>query len=60
LQADAVIAHCRKFLAAYKVPKSIVIREELPKTAVGKVLRKNLKAEVKAEWQAQLKANLQH
>jgi len=60
LQADAVIAHCRKFLAPYKVPKSIVIREELPKTAVGKVLRKNLKAEVKAEWQAQLKASLQH
>jgi len=60
LQPEAVIAHCRKFLAAYKVPKSIVIREELPKTAVGKVLRKDLKAEVKAEWQAQLKASLHH
>jgi long-chain acyl-CoA synthetase len=52
LQADAVVAHCRQSLAAYKVPKVVVVREELPKSAIGKVLRKNLKAEVKAERQA--------
>ena len=52
LQPDAVIAHCRQSLAAYKVPKVVVVREELSKSAIGKVLRKNLKAEVKAEMQA--------
>lgn len=52
LQADAVVAHCRKSLAPYKVPKAVIVREELPKSAIGKVLRKNLKAEVKAEMQA--------
>jgi long-chain acyl-CoA synthetase len=48
-EAD-VIAHCRKFLTDYKVPKSIVFRDELPKTPVGKILRKDLKAEVKKEF----------
>lgn len=52
LQPEAVVAHCRQSLAAYKVPKSVIIREELPKSAIGKVLRKNLKAEVKAEMQS--------
>lgn len=48
----AVVAHCRQSLAAYKVPKTVIVRAELPKSAIGKVLRKNLKAEVKAEMQA--------
>ncbi|MFM2398190.1 MAG: Long-chain-fatty-acid--CoA ligase [Pseudomonadota bacterium] len=48
-QAD-VIKHCKTLLTDYKVPKSIVFRDELPKTPVGKVLRKALKAEVKAEF----------
>jgi long-chain acyl-CoA synthetase len=52
LQTAAVVAHCRQSLAAYKVPKSVIVREELPKSAIGKVLRKNLKAEVKAELQS--------
>lgn len=46
---DAVIAHCRKYLAAYKVPKSVILREELPKSPIGKILRKDLKAEARAE-----------
>ncbi len=37
--------HCRKSLAAYKVPKHIEFREELPKTNVGKILRRALKEE---------------
>ena len=37
-----VIDWCRERLAAYKVPKSVVFLEELPKSAVGKILRKNL------------------
>lgn len=56
LQPDAVIAHCRQSLAAYKVPRQVEIREELPKSAIGKVLRKNLKAEVKADLQARQQA----
>lgn len=50
LNIDEIIAHCRKHLAAYKVPKSIVIRDELPKSPIGKILRKDLKAEVRAEF----------
>ena len=43
LTADAIIAHCRKNLTGYKVPKEIEFREELPKTNVGKVLRRALR-----------------
>jgi long-chain acyl-CoA synthetase len=37
-----IIAHCRQYLAAYKVPTSVEFRAELPKSAVGKVLRREL------------------
>ena len=47
---EAVVAHCRKHLAAYKVPKSVIIRDELPKSPIGKILRKDLKAEARAEF----------
>ncbi len=47
LTADAVIAHCRKELAAYKVPKSVYFREDLPKTNVGKILRRSLRDELR-------------
>jgi long-chain acyl-CoA synthetase len=49
LTAEQVIAHCRTVLTDYKVPKSVVFRDELPKSPIGKILRKELKAEVKAE-----------
>ncbi len=45
LSEEEVIAYCKKNLAAYKVPKIIEFRDELPKTAVGKILRKELRAE---------------
>ncbi len=48
LTAEALIAHCRVSLAAYKVPKMVEFRDELPKTNVGKVLRRALKEEVAA------------
>ncbi|USH01150.1 AMP-binding protein [Grimontia kaedaensis] len=35
---------CRQNLTAYKVPKQVVVVSELPKTAVGKILRKDLRA----------------
>ncbi len=38
-----VIAFCKEKLAAYKVPKRIVFIGELPKSAVGKILRKELR-----------------
>ncbi|ACO45707.1 long-chain fatty acid--CoA ligase [Deinococcus deserti] len=43
-EAD-VIAHCRTELSAYKVPRSVEFRSELPKTAVGKILRRQLASE---------------
>ena len=41
-EAD-VIAHCRRELAAYKVPKEVRFLEVLPKSAVGKILRRDLR-----------------
>jgi long-chain acyl-CoA synthetase len=52
LTAEQVIAHCRTVLTDYKVPRSVVFRDELPKTPIGKILRKTLKAEVAAEFAA--------
>jgi len=45
LSADEVIEFCRKNMAAYKVPKFVEFRSELPLSNVGKVVRKNLKVE---------------
>ena len=41
-EAD-VIAHCRKHLTAYKIPKEVEFKDELPKTNVGKILRRALR-----------------
>ncbi len=43
LTAAALKAHCRKYLAPYKVPRIVEFRASLPKTALGKVLRRGLK-----------------
>jgi long-chain acyl-CoA synthetase len=43
LTEDEVAAHCKENLAAYKVPKLIEFIDELPKSAVGKILRRKLK-----------------
>jgi long-chain acyl-CoA synthetase len=40
---EAIIAHCRKHLAAYKVPRAVQFVEDLPKTSTGKVMRRMLK-----------------
>jgi long-chain acyl-CoA synthetase len=39
-----VIAHCRRELTAYKVPKEVRFLDALPKSNVGKILRKDLRA----------------
>jgi len=43
LTADDVISHCREHLTAYKVPKEVEFRDDLPKTNVGKILRRALR-----------------
>lgn len=43
LTADEIISFCRKELTNYKVPKLVEFRKELPKTNVGKILRKDLR-----------------
>ena len=41
--AHELTEFCRARLAAYKVPRSIIFLEQLPKTASGKILRRELK-----------------
>ena len=43
LTAEELIAHCHKYLTGYKVPKHIEFRTELPKSNVGKILRRELR-----------------
>ncbi|HBT56960.1 MAG TPA: long-chain fatty acid--CoA ligase, partial [Pseudomonas sp.] len=43
--AEQLIQHCRERLTAYKVPRQILFREQLPKSPVGKILRAELRAE---------------
>ncbi|XP_062186302.1 oxalate--CoA ligase-like [Phragmites australis] len=40
LGEEEVLAHCRRNLAAFKVPKKVFITDELPKTATGKIQRR--------------------
>jgi long-chain acyl-CoA synthetase len=48
LTPEAIRAHCRKYLTGYKVPRHVEFRDELPKSNVGKILRKDLRAEPEA------------
>ncbi|MCK1391961.1 long-chain fatty acid--CoA ligase [Bradyrhizobium sp. 1] len=49
LAADDVVKFCREQLTGYKVPKQIEFRTDLPKTNVGKILRRELRDEKKAQ-----------
>lgn len=42
---DALRAYAKEHLTAYKVPKRVEVRDDLPKSNVGKILRKDLRAE---------------
>ena len=53
--AEDIIAFCRERLAAYKAPKIVEFRESLPKTMIGKILRRQLIAEDQAKAQAEQK-----
>lgn len=43
LTEKQIISHCREYLTGYKVPKVIEFRDELPKSNVGKILRRKLR-----------------
>lgn len=43
LTADDIIKYCKAHLTGYKVPKAVEFRDELPKTNVGKILRRELR-----------------
>jgi len=45
LTVKEVQEYCRSHLTGYKVPKQVEFRDELPKTNVGKVLRRQLRDE---------------
>jgi long-chain acyl-CoA synthetase len=47
LTADDVLKHCRQHLTGYKMPRDVEFRKELPKTNVGKILRRELRDEAK-------------
>lgn len=48
LDLPTLAAHCRTRLAAFKVPKQLVIRESLPRNPSGKILKRILRAELEA------------
>lgn len=43
LTAEDIISYCRKNLTGYKIPRAVEFRDELPKTNVGKILRRALR-----------------
>jgi long-chain acyl-CoA synthetase len=47
LTAEDVIAYCKRELTGYKVPKFVHFRAELPKSNVGKILRRTLRDELR-------------
>lgn len=49
LTEQQLIDHCRGELTGYKVPKHVYFRNELPKTSVGKILRRALRDELKGK-----------
>jgi fatty-acyl-CoA synthase len=48
LELPDLTEHCRKRLAAFKVPKQLIIRDHLPRNPSGKVLKRVLRAELEA------------
>ncbi|MBD5633117.1 MAG: long-chain fatty acid--CoA ligase, partial [Candidatus Eremiobacteraeota bacterium] len=46
---DEIVAFCKERMAAYKYPRSVRIVAELPKTVTGKILKRELRDEARAE-----------
>jgi long-chain acyl-CoA synthetase len=53
---DAIRQHCKQSLTNYKVPRIVVIKNDLPKSPVGKVLRKDLRDEAQQAFLARRSA----
>ena len=53
LTAEDIIEHCRRDLTGYKVPRDVEFRDELPKTNVGKILRRQLRDEERRRSQGE-------
>lgn len=51
LTAEDLVTHCRHYLAAYKVPRKIEFRSELPRSILGKMLHRVLRVEEQARLQ---------
>jgi long-chain acyl-CoA synthetase len=54
LSPESVIAHCRESLAGYKVPRSVEFRDELPKSPIGKIIRRELRVPAPAAQPAKV------
>jgi fatty-acyl-CoA synthase len=48
LEFPELANHCRQRLAAFKVPKQLIVRDSLPRNPSGKVLKRVLRAELEA------------
>ena len=48
VKSEEIRAYCKAHLTAYKVPKTVEFRDDLPKSNVGKILRKDLRNEERA------------
>jgi len=48
-ETEALLAHCRIHLSAYKVPHSVQLISEIPRTGSGKIIRYKLRKLIKGE-----------
>lgn len=49
LREKEVIDHCKRNFAGFKVPKKVILKEELPKSTIGKILKRVLREEMTAK-----------
>ncbi|HJU23464.1 MAG TPA: long-chain-fatty-acid--CoA ligase [Casimicrobiaceae bacterium] len=56
LTAEELMAYCHDHLAAYKCPREVIFRRQLPKSNVGKILRRKLREEANARPRKREKA----
>jgi acyl-CoA synthetase (AMP-forming)/AMP-acid ligase II len=52
INQDDVVAHCRRSLAGYKVPQRVVLSDELPKNSIGKILKRELRTQLRQQVSA--------